>query len=63
LKYVEVPTAAKTIPLHDMPKRGRPARVSKALQIDNEKPSIIKSQQFKRKHDSSQPTTSKRAIN
>ncbi len=63
LKYVEVPTAAKIIPLHDMPKRGRPARVSKALQIDNEKPSTIKSKQLKRKHDSSQPTTSKRAMN
>ena len=34
--YVEVPNTAKTIPLHDMPKRGRPSRVSKALQIDNE---------------------------
>jgi hypothetical protein len=53
----------KLNPLHDMPKRGRPARVSKALQIDNEKPSTIKSKQLKRKHDSTQPTTSKRAMN
>jgi len=34
--YVEVPNTAKTIPLHDMPKRGRPSRVSKAPQNDNE---------------------------
>jgi hypothetical protein len=33
--YVEVPNTAKTVPLHDMPKCGRPSRVSKALQIDN----------------------------
>jgi hypothetical protein len=33
--YVEVINSAKTVPLHDMPKRGRPSRVSKALQIDN----------------------------
>ena len=32
---VEVPNSAKTVQLHDMPKRGRPSRVSKALQIDN----------------------------
>ena len=34
--YVEVPNSAKTVPLLDMPKRGRPSRVSKALQIDNQ---------------------------
>jgi hypothetical protein len=34
--YVEVPNSAKTVPLYDMPKRGRPSRVSKALQIDNQ---------------------------
>jgi len=34
--YVEVPNSAKKVPLHDMPKRGRPSRVSKALQIDNQ---------------------------
>jgi hypothetical protein len=32
-----------------MPKRGRPARVSKALQIDNEKLSILKTKWLKRK--------------
>ena len=35
LKYVEIPTLSKTVPLHDMPKRGRPATISKPLQIDN----------------------------
>jgi hypothetical protein len=34
--YVEVPNTAKTVRLHDMPKRGRPSRVSKALQGDNQ---------------------------
>jgi hypothetical protein len=58
-KYVDIPTAAKPMPLHDMQKRGRPARVSKVLQMDNEKPSILKSKELKRKHDSSLPTTSK----
>ena len=40
--YVEVPNTAKTVPLHDMPKRGRPARVSKALEIDNQPQEIKK---------------------
>ena len=58
LGYVEVPTTAKTLTLHDMPKRGRPSRVTKALQIDNNTP-IIKIS--KRKASSSQkPSTSKR---
>ena len=54
--YVEVPNTAKTIPLHDMPKRGRPSRVSKALQIDNESKKTEK-----RKQESPTPTTSKRS--
>jgi hypothetical protein len=33
--YLEVPNTAKAIPLHDVPKRGKSSRVSKALQIDN----------------------------
>jgi hypothetical protein len=37
-----------------MPKRGRPSRVSKALQIDNESKKIEK-----RKQESPKPTTSK----
>jgi hypothetical protein len=43
-----------------VPKRGRPARVSKALQIDNEKLSILKTKGLIKKQDSGQPTTSKR---
>jgi hypothetical protein len=54
--YVEVPNTAKTIPLHDMPKRGRPSRVSKALQIDNESKKTEK-----RKQESPKPTSSKRS--
>jgi hypothetical protein len=37
-----------------MPKRGRPSRVSKALQIDNES-----KKKKKRKQESPKPTTSK----
>jgi hypothetical protein len=37
-----------------MLKRGRPARVSKALQIDYEKLSILKTKGLKRKQDSDQ---------
>jgi hypothetical protein len=33
--YVEAPITPKTVPLHDMPKHGRPSRVSKAQQVDN----------------------------
>ena len=39
-----------------MPKRGRPSRVSKALQIDNESKKTEK-----RKQESPTPTTSKRS--
>ena len=54
--FVEVPNTAKTVPLHDMPKRGRPARVSKALQIDNQ-PQKNK----KRKQNSPVGTTNKKS--
>ena len=33
--FVKVPLTAQTVQLEDMPKRGRPAKVSKALQIDS----------------------------
>ena len=32
--YVQVPLTAQTVELEDMPKRGRPSTVSKALQVD-----------------------------
>ena len=60
-KFVEIPLQAKTIPLHDMPKRGRPSIISKALEVDNQLPSILKKTSIKRKYDSQQLTTSKRA--
>jgi len=49
------------IPFHSVPgfpytpKRGRPARFSKALQIDNEKLSILKTKGLIKKQDSDQP--------
>ena len=37
-KFFEKPLQAKTITLHDMPKRGRPSIISKPLEFGNQPP-------------------------
>ena len=68
--YVQVPLTAKTIELQDMPKRGRPAHISKALQIDTQpvksiftkhRDKLIKSTTSKRKPNTDASTSKKRS--
>ena len=63
-KYVEVPLTAQTVEFQAAPKRGRPAGISKALQIDSNKSSQAKNtkQQTQKRSVTAEPVNSNKKL-
>ena len=63
-KYVEVPLTAQTVEFQAAPKRGRPAWISKALQIDSNKSSQAKNtkQQTQKRSVTAEPVNSNKKL-